>query len=124
MDTGTGLLAVPLQFAKWFILPIVNLFAYTIEEAGDRGVFLVTSARFPPAKPKTEYIGQPLPAGVRVAQSSVVKDGEGNGVYRVRPEDEVGDESPVLANYRAVDAGKTVWEETQAVWDRALARSA
>ncbi len=124
MDTATGLLAVPLQLAKYLVMPFLNLFSYTIEEAGERGVFLATSARYPPAKPKTEYVGQALPAGVHVAQSSIVKDGEGNGVYRVGAEDDSADESPALINYRAEDVGKTIWEETQAVWDRALERSA
>jgi len=123
MTTATGLYAIPAAIVRWAILPIVNYWSTSIDEAGERGLFLSTSARYPPAKPKTEFVGVELPHGVHVAESSVVKDGQGNGVYRLGADDESADESPVLPGYRLDDVERTVWEKTQAVWDHALARS-
>ncbi|KAE8447392.1 hypothetical protein EG329_010806 [Mollisiaceae sp. DMI_Dod_QoI] len=123
LATAPGIFYYPATLASWLVLPIVNLFSTTVDEAGERGLFLVTSARYPPAKPKTEFVGVQV-QGVPVAESSVVKDGHGNGVYRLNANDESADESPVLPGYRLDEVGKTVWEETQAAWDRALERSA
>jgi hypothetical protein len=95
----------------------------TTDEAGERGLFLATSARFPPSKPKTDFIGEEVPQGVEAANPSVIKDGVGNGVYRLGPLDDSAPDGDVLPGYRLDDVGKTVWEETQAVWDRALSRA-
>lgn len=122
LNTAPGLLYYPAMFARWLVLPIVNLISVSVDEAGERGLFLVTSARFPPAKPKTEFSGVEV-QGVPVAESSNVMDGQGNGVYRLGADDESAKESPVLLGYRLDNAGKTAWEETQAAWDRALEKS-
>jgi len=124
LGTVTGVLAIPATIAKWAVLPIVNWFSFTIDEAGERGLFLATSARYPPSKPKTEFVGVELPQEVEVASSSVIKDGVGNGVYRLGATDDSEPDGDVLPGYRLDDVGKIVWEETQAVWDRALGRSA
>ncbi len=124
LGTVTGVMAIPATIAKWAVLPIVNLFSTTIDEAGERGLFIATSARYPPSKPKTDFVGVELPQGVEIADSSVIKDGVGNGVYRLGPADDSAPDGNVLPGYRLDDVGKTVWEETQAVWDRALGRSA
>ena len=123
MATAKGVYAIPATLVRWAILPIVNLFSMSVDEAGERGVFIATSARYPPANPKTDSVGVPLLQGVQVAESSMVKDGEGNGVYRLGADDESAPDSAVLAGYRLDNVGRTVWEETQAVWDRALERS-
>ena len=123
MATATGLYVIPATLVRWMIIPIVNYFSTTVDEAGERGLFIATSARFPPAKPKTGYLGTPLPKGVDVAQSSMVKDGQGNGMYRLGENDDSAPDTDVLVGYRLDNVGKTVWEETQAVWDRALSRS-
>jgi hypothetical protein len=110
--------------AKWAILPIVNWFSMTIDEAGERGLFLATSARYPPSKPKTDFVGVELPQGLEVANTSVIKDGVSNGVYRLGSLDDSAPDGDVLPGYRLDNVGKTVWEETQAVWDRAISRAA
>jgi hypothetical protein len=117
-------MAIPATIAKWAVLPIVNWFAMTTDEAGERGLFLGTSARFPPSNPKTDFVGVELPQGVEVASASVIKDGVGNGVYRLGPLDDSAPDGVVLPGYRLDDVGKTVWEETQALWDRCLSRAA
>jgi len=124
MTTASGIYAIPAFLVRWLILPIVNFFSTTPDEAGERGLFIATSARYPPAEPKTASLGVPLPKGVSVARSSVVgEDGKGNGVYRLGPDDESAPDGTVLPAYRAEGAGKIVWESTLAVWERALARS-
>ncbi|TVY12515.1 Oxidoreductase andH, partial [Lachnellula arida] len=50
LGTATGLWAVPARLARWCVLPVLNLFAMSTEEAGERGVFVATSARYPPLK--------------------------------------------------------------------------
>jgi hypothetical protein len=123
MATAKGVFTIPATLVRWAILPIVNLFSMSVDEAGERGVFIATSARYPPANPKTDSVGVLLPQGVQVAESSIVKDGEGNGVYRLGADDESAPDSAVLTGYRLDNVERTVWEETQAVWDRALERS-
>ena len=124
LDSVTGLLFLPATIAKYAVLPLVNFFSMTVDEAGERGLFLSTSARYPPSKSTTGFTGVQLPQGVQVAESSDVKDGVGNGVYRLGPTDDPAPEGDVLPGYRLDGAGKTVWETTMAVWERAIARSA
>jgi hypothetical protein len=121
LNSVTGILAIPAQLAIWLVLPIVNLFSTTQEVAGERGLFLATSARYPPSKSVAP--GVALPTGVEVAKSTIVKDGKGNGVYTLDGLDDVTPDAPVMPGYRESDIGKTAWEKTQAVWDRAVARS-
>ncbi|EHK99988.1 hypothetical protein M7I_4071 [Glarea lozoyensis 74030] len=48
MDTTAGVLWVPAQLFKYTILPLINVFlSMSVEEAGERGLFLATSAMFP-----------------------------------------------------------------------------
>src|SRR6266536_1067104 len=61
LATSKGLIAVAATIVRWLVLPIVNLFSTTVDEAGERGLFLATSARFPPAKPSTGFTGVALP---------------------------------------------------------------
>jgi hypothetical protein len=65
-----------------------------------------------------------LPKGVEIAKSSIVTEGKGNGVYTLDENDESTPNSPVMPGYRQDGKGTVVWEDTQAVWDRALGRSA
>lgn len=96
----------------------------TVDEAGERGLFLATSARYPPARPQSEYVGVPLPSGVEVARSSIVVDGVGNGVYRLVQDDETAPDGTILPGYREKGVGAVVWESTLAVWKQALERTA
>jgi len=121
--TAKGIWAAPATLAKWVLVPILNLFSTSPDVVGERGLFVATSARYPPANPKSNVVGVALPAGVEVAESSVVTDGKGNGVYLLDEKDESGPGAPVLVGYRADGSSKRVWEDTQAVWDHALGRS-
>ncbi|KAK9243172.1 hypothetical protein V1506DRAFT_405580 [Lipomyces tetrasporus] len=125
--TGTvkGIWRLPAILARWTVVPVVQLFGMSIDETGEWGVFVATSAKYPPAEPKHPHeVGVALPDGVDVAKSSVVKDGKGNGVYRI---DSYGESvenecDRILADYRADQVEKKVWEETMSVWARALKR--
>ncbi|KAM3071927.1 hypothetical protein ACMFMG_008392 [Clarireedia jacksonii] len=122
MKTTKGFLWGPAMVFRWAILPIVNLFSTTVEEAGERGLFIATSARYPPANGAKATVE--LPDGVQVAKPSVIDvEGKGNGVYRLGPDDETAPDGDVLPAYRKENAGAKVWESTLAVWERALGRS-
>lgn len=94
-----------------------------MDEAGERGLFIATSARYPPSEPATESTAVPLPKGVTVAQPSETVDGKGNGVYRLTAVDESVTDDKVLGPYRVDGTRTKVWEETVAIWDRAIARA-
>ena len=64
-----------------------------------------------------------LPAGIEVATCSITIDGKGNGVYLLNDKDDSSPDAPVMRGYRMDSSSKRVWEDTQAVWDRALSRS-
>lgn len=122
MKTTKGIFWGPATVFRWVLLPIINLFSMTVEEAGERGLFIATSARYPPADGAKAAVE--LPDRVQVAKASVVdEEGKGNGVYRVGPDDESAPDGDVLPAYRKENAGNKVWESTLAVWERALGRS-
>lgn len=114
MKTTKGLWLLPATLFRWVVLPVINLFSTSVDEAGERGLFLATSARYPGLKAKEA--GVELPKGVQVVK-------EDSGVYRLGPRDDPVDPTPALLALRQEGASKTVWESTMAVWERALARS-
>lgn len=80
----TGIWKIPAMITRLTVFPLAAHFlSTTIEEAGERGVFIATSARYPPALMSTNWTGIAIPEGVNVAKSSVVENGQGNGVYRL-----------------------------------------
>jgi hypothetical protein len=129
--SSSWLLFLPTQLARWCILPVVNIFSMNISEAGERNLFVLTSSRYPSAKLAStpvsengeEYFGTPKPAGVQTAEASVVKDGKGNGVYRLGPDDESAEPAATLEAYRTEGVDKLVWEHVRGVIERAVERS-
>jgi hypothetical protein len=125
LESTPGLLWYPAQIPRYTILPVyTHLFATAPEIAGERILFLATSCRYPPASDH-EMTGHvdglvERPAGVAAAKSMVVKDGRGNGVYRTTWNCEVCKDSKILDKYREDGLGKTVFEHTMGVFDRAL----
>ncbi|KAH8683359.1 hypothetical protein BGZ60DRAFT_218243 [Tricladium varicosporioides] len=123
LSSVKGAWSVPALLARVLFLPFVSLLATSIEEAGEQVLFLATSARYQPSKPGSENVGVEMPEGVEVARSSVVdEDGVGNGVYRLDATNESAEESEVLVKYRKEGVERLVWEHTEKVWERALAR--
>ena len=123
MTTASGIWTIPATVARWVLVPLLQLFSTHVDVAGERGLFIATSARYPPAQPKTDYVGAALPKGVEVAKSSVVMDGKGNGVYLLDENDESTPEAPVMPGYREKGKDNAVWESTIGVWERALERA-
>ncbi|MCJ1380417.1 hypothetical protein MMC17_003520 [Xylographa soralifera] len=123
MQTAPGFWAWPAWLAQWTLVPLVSLFAQTPEGIGETLLFIATSARYPPAEVKEEGFMVALPKGVEVAKSSIETGGKGNGVYRLDNYGESAPDTPLMQDYRKQDAGKTVWESTQAVWERALKKA-
>ncbi|KAL3425594.1 hypothetical protein PVAG01_02385 [Phlyctema vagabunda] len=121
LSSATGLLRFPATVARIVLLPILKLFASSVDEAGERGLFVATSARYPPARPNQP--GVPLPQGLQVAQASVTEDGRGNGVYRLSEVDDGIVTDDVLGPYRADGTATKNWETTLAIWERALGRN-
>lgn len=114
MGSQKGFVAIPATFFRVFILPFVNFLATSVEEAGERGLYLATSRRYPPSKPKMGAEGTSvLPKGVETA-----KDIEGSGVYTLGPADDSRDITPALAALRAQGGSKIVWESTLSVFER------
>ena len=86
---------------EWVLLPLVTPFSVSVEESGERTLFHLTSARYPP---KEGPAGVPRPDGVPVAQ------GEGS-VYLLGKDGETGAGKP-MAGYRERDMGTTIWAHT------------
>ena len=125
MSSTTGVYSIPATFFRWVMLPFLNLFATSVEEAGERGLFLATSARYSPAEERGGASpGVEPPAGVDIARSSAVDgNGSSNGVYRLKADDESAPDGNVLPDYRKNNAGRVVWESTMRVWERALEKA-
>jgi len=124
MLTAKGIWSIPASVARYTLVPFVSWFARTPDQAGEYGLFIATSERYPSAKPKEgKSAGVKLPEGVGIAESSVVVDGKGNGVYRL---DQNGDSSPDskdLIKYREEKLAEKVWEETEDTWNKAIERA-
>lgn len=124
MATVKGILAIPAFIATWTLVPVLSfLLATSTDVAGERGLFLATSSRYPPAEVKQD-LGVPLPKDVEVAKASIVTGGKRNGVYILGEKDDSAPDAPCMPGYRQDGTAKKIWEATEAVWDRALGRSA
>jgi len=125
--TAPGLLWYPLQIPRYTIAPLfMAAVGQSPEEAGDKILFLSTSARYPPAEEHADakkIAGlAALPRGLGVARPSFVKDGKGNGVYRVKANGEVCPENKLLNEYREKGIGKVVYEHMVGVFEQAVAK--
>ncbi|CZS92859.1 uncharacterized protein RAG0_03365 [Rhynchosporium agropyri] len=64
LASAAGLYTIPAYVARWTMVPIANIFSMTVDEAGERILFLATSSRFPASR-TTETVGVPLPSGIK-----------------------------------------------------------
>ena len=109
------------EIARWTLIPLLNYFAATtIDVAGERGLFIATSGKYPPADSGIDMLV--LPEGVETAKSSVTMEGRGNGVYRLHEDCESisNDCDLVLEGYRNEGTRDKVWKETEGIWKKAL----
>jgi hypothetical protein len=125
--SAPGALWYALQVPRYTIVPLfMAAVGQSPEEAGDKSLFLATSARYPPANEHSDakkIAGfADLPAGVPWARTTVIKDGKGNGVYRVKADGEVCPDSKLLNGYREKGIGKVVYDHMLGVFEQALAK--
>ncbi|KUJ22669.1 uncharacterized protein LY89DRAFT_636878 [Mollisia scopiformis] len=129
LASASGLLWLPAQISRYTVLPVyTHLMCITPEEAGQRTLFLGTSTRFPPTTDhgitgKVDGFVE-RPNGVGVARSTVMKDGQGNGVYRVNWNAEIVKDSKLIDQYREEGYGKMVYDHTTNVFERSLSGNA
>jgi len=125
LGSAPGLLWYPAQIPRYTIVPLFTTFiCISPDEAGERTLFLATSCKYPPAvdhpEPKKVDGLVERPRGVAAAKSTVVTDGNGNGVYRVNWNGESWKDMKMLEKYRQEELGKTVYEHTMSVFEKAL----
>jgi len=105
----TGWKSILGTVAQWVLLPVLNYFAMTAEVAGERGLYVATSEKYPSAKTlKTTEV-----AGMKCS------NGE-NGVYRVDEDGSTVVDDTLLGPYRQDGVGAKVWDHTMRVFDRAM----
>ena len=108
--------------ARWILLPLfVNPVSRSVSEAGEWGVYLATSAAYSPAQPRN---GTRTPAGVPTeegAPTAVGSTTHAPGVYLIDKNGTYVTKSAfVLEKLGEENMGDKVWDDTMAVWNRAL----
>lgn len=130
MDTAKGIWSYPAWFAKRFLNPLFWLiskpFSVSVEESGERHLFLATSAAYPSANSASGLIGGsiegvvPLVNGVERKKGSAELNRKSNGVYRSHSNCEVVDENKFLTEARQEGLDVLGWRETVKVFERVL----
>jgi hypothetical protein len=125
-ETAPGVLWYLALIPRFALLPIARRTLFrSPDEAGERVLFLATSKRYSPAGDEGRndkgagWVESPK--GVSVAKATVVKEGRGNGVYRIEPNDETCPESALLEGYRNEGKGALIYEHALKVFEKALA---
>ncbi|KAI4182845.1 MAG: hypothetical protein LQ346_006469 [Caloplaca aetnensis] len=109
---------------KYILQPLIFFFEIPVLDVGDRQVFHITSARYPPlsssqttstAKPSTDT-GAPLPAGIEIAMGS---DGNrGSGAYLMTADSEAAPTGTgkLMRGYREEGVPEKVWRHTEEIF--------
>lgn len=110
-----GLVATPLFYRlssgirgvvlRYFVVPVVMFFARDITEAGQRGLFTATSARY-----SVDDGIVPLAEGVQKAQRSK------GGIFIINENGDAVNNEKVLEDYRRRGVDKTIWDHTVKVF--------
>ncbi|KAK8024443.1 hypothetical protein PG993_012509 [Apiospora rasikravindrae] len=98
---------------RCFLAPVIRLFSRSATEAGQRGLFLATSARY-------SVDDGIVPLGAVVTGGSLqkgVRSNGGKGIFLVGASGDIADNEKVLMPLRKRDMEKKVWEHTEAVFD-------
>ncbi|OCK84609.1 NAD(P)-binding protein, partial [Lepidopterella palustris CBS 459.81] len=117
MVGGTGLKITGLgpwlqRLVDWVVVPLMKLFGYTIEEAGERVLFAATSEKF-----RRVESGE----GVGIQGQGVAKgsDGEaGSGVYLVQGDSSVITGGKALKKLREEGVGEKLYQHTMEELER------
>jgi len=115
----TGLWVLLGFVARWILLPVfVNPVSRSVSEAGEWGVYLATSAAYPPAQPRN---GTTKPGGVPTGEGLKPAVGSVPGVYLIDKNGaSVTKSAAVLERLREERMGEKVWDDAVGVWRRAL----
>lgn len=110
-----GLVATPLFYRissglrgmvlRYFVAPVVGLFARDINEAGQRGLFTATSARY-----SVDDGVVPLAAGMQKAERTK------GGVFLLNEHGDCINNEKVLEDFRKRGVNKKIWAHTQEVF--------
>ncbi|KAI9640775.1 hypothetical protein NHQ30_010615 [Ciborinia camelliae] len=130
-----GSMMSPVQGISWYPTQVLKrtippLFKHSTgiptEEIGERIVFLATSIRYPPGKEEREegkvagWAECPPAWRIPIARAMIMRDGKGNGVYRIDENSESEEESEVLQRYLEQKMGSWLLEHTEEVFGRML----
>ena len=96
-------------YAKYTIVPLANLFATSTTEAGERGLYLLTSPRYTPVSLRTGNNDE----HVEYVESQ-------DGVFRLGATDDICKDSQVLNTYVTEGADEKIWDATRKVWDQCV----
>ncbi|KAL4890672.1 hypothetical protein BDV59DRAFT_183895 [Aspergillus ambiguus] len=94
-------------------------FSVSVQESGERNLFISTSAAYPPAAPATpSNVGVPLVEGV---QTSTASNGQvGGGSYLLNYDGADVTNGKLMNEYRQKDFARKVWEHTEATFKKVL----
>lgn len=91
---------------RYVVAPVLKLFLRSVSEAGQRGLFLITSARY-----SVDDGIVPLAGDLQKSQRT-----EG-GIFTIDQNGEAGDNAKVLEDFRKRGVDKKIWDHTMSVFD-------
>ncbi|OOF90332.1 hypothetical protein ASPCADRAFT_179224 [Aspergillus carbonarius ITEM 5010] len=107
------------NFAGSVLTVLSRPISMTLEESGERNLFLSTSAAYPPAAPKDPaHSGVPLAGGVQTAAASTGK--VGGGSYILGYDGSNATREKLMADYRSKHFPNKVWNHTLETFKRVL----
>jgi len=108
--TIKGLGAILQTLVDWIAVPLMKLFGFTPEEAGERVLYAATSSKFRRVQPGEASEGTEVEKGT---------DGKaGSGVYLVQGNSSVLTENKVLKQYKDTGAAEFVYNYTLEQYER------
>ncbi|KAJ5671073.1 hypothetical protein N7507_000200 [Penicillium longicatenatum] len=90
---------------RYIVAPVLKLFIRSVSEAGQRGLFMATSARY-----SVDDGIVPLAEGSQKAQQT-----EG-GIFTINEHGETADNAKILENFRKRGVDKKIWDHTMEVF--------
>jgi hypothetical protein len=99
--------------------PLIKVFSVSVEETGERQLFIATSGKYPPLKPADDA---PTASGAKLSSGETVSKGSngqiGNGGYVINWNGEPTGKEALLNGYRAQGVAKTVWKHTMDMFEK------
>lgn len=103
---------------KWIMLPIITPLCISIEESGERNLFLCTSKKYPPSNASEAGITETTASSGTVEVATGVNGERGSGVYAVNWNGEtITSCESVYASLRQKGIRETVWDHTMKAFE-------